>query len=76
MMSRQMKKIVLLVNFPWRLSSVLRCGFQWGTRSKAKWEATAKGRARAGLPTLAAITDPTTACGNSSMGNANDIICR
>jgi len=43
------KRVILKEIRPYFFFSLERCGFQWGRRSSAKWEAKAKGKDRAGF---------------------------
>jgi hypothetical protein len=47
---------------------------QWGMLSKRKWEARAKGRTSAGLPTFAAIAPATKVCAVAIIGYT--IVCQ
>lgn len=48
------------------LSSVFKCGFQWGTSSRTKWLPKASGIAIKGFGTALAIAAATIVCGVSS----------
>lgn len=69
-MSVRIKIVDLLDTCPRVFSSVLRCGFQWGTMSRIKWLANAKGKEITGLGILVTIAAPTKACGVSSIVKA------
>jgi len=59
--------VVFFVGLPYFSVSVFRWGFQWGTLSKTKWLANARGMEIRGFGILVAMATPTTTWGVSSM---------
>ncbi len=66
--------VLFLVGWPYFTVSEFRCGFQWGTISRTKWLANARGMATKGFGIWVAMAAPIKTCGVSSIGRSNNIL--